>query len=113
MNLIPTSDFIGGMTIQFAEGAWRGNPGSGVAISDEAFDYIEPLVESACANWTAGHRYGVYETSVSERKLLLRRLRDQEKRILPSAAHADLVRGLADWIEAYCNDEIPVSIWGY
>ncbi len=113
MNLVPTTGLIGGMTIQFAEGAWPGEIGSGVAMSDEAFDLIEPSVKSACDKWSSGHRYGVFEISVSERRELLRLLRDIETRMLSRAEEVDLVRGLANWIEAHCEVDGPVSILGY
>ena len=51
LDLEVTRGLVGGMTIQFAEGRWPGEFGPGLAMGDEAFDHIEPLVKLS-ARWT-------------------------------------------------------------
>jgi hypothetical protein len=104
-----TNGLVGGMTVQFAEGHWPGEIGSGVVMSDEAFDFVEPFVAAVCADWTSDHRYGVFELSVPNRKRLASALLDG------AGTHGQrgLLADLAKWLEARCGDDRPISILGF
>lgn len=97
------------MTVQFADGKWPGEIGSGVVMSDAAFDWVEPLVQQACAGWTSDYRYGVFELSPQDRQALAPLLR-QAKGTEPQRA---LFSALSEWLEVRCGDDRPVSILGY
>jgi hypothetical protein len=81
-------------------------------MNDEAFDLVEPIIQAACPAWTCDHRYGVFELSVSDRKRLLRLLRDAEAESDISGVR-NLYGRLADWIGDRCAANQPVSIFGY
>lgn len=104
-----TTGLARGMTVQFAEGFLDGEIGTGVLLTDEAFDFVEPFVAAVCANWTSYHRYGVYELSLCERKVLATLLGDAAK----THSQPMLLRELAEWLEAHCGEHQPLSILGY
>jgi hypothetical protein len=78
-HLKATRGIAPGMTVQFADGKWPGEIGAGVVMSDAAFDWVEPLVQRACAGWTSDHRYGVFELSPQDRQALAPLLRKQRE----------------------------------
>lgn len=97
------------MTVQVADGRWPGEIGSGVLMSDEAFDFVEPFIAAACADWTSEHRYGNFELSLPDRKRLVTKL------LLAADSHSQskLLADLARWLEPRSADNRPVSILGY
>jgi hypothetical protein len=112
LDLQLTDGLIGGETIQFAEGRYPGVVGAGVAMREEAFDLVEPIIRAACPNWTSGHRYGVFQLSTRDRKKLLHQLRAAAAESTISAV-SNLYGRLADWIEPYCEHDEPIGIFGY
>ncbi|MDQ1193878.1 hypothetical protein QE419_002644 [Brevundimonas vesicularis] len=46
-----------GMVIQFGTGDWRDGSVRGVAISEEAFDKLEPAIRIAIPDWYGGARH--------------------------------------------------------
>jgi hypothetical protein len=83
LRLKPTVGSIGGMSVQFAEGRWPGEVGAGLALSDEAFDLVEPHLRGACPGWTAAHRYGVFELPAPARARLAEILRRESASAVP------------------------------
>ncbi|PSJ37880.1 hypothetical protein C7I55_19405 [Sphingomonas deserti] len=120
-RLKPTVGLIPGMTIQFAEGRWTGRSeneiGDGVAVTDEAFNSIAPLVLATCPGWTPDHRYGVYELGATACSELVQALRLEADRLRESTGEArskaNLLHGLANWLEPRCEARQPLSILGY
>ena len=117
LKLTPTVGLVGGMTVQFAEGAWPGEIGPGLAMEDEAFDLVAPLLQSSCPGWTPDHRYGVFELSVASRTALLDALRAEAKRVGPAPDGTNttqefLVR-LSDWLAERLDTQHTVSVLGY
>lgn len=111
----PTNGLIDGETIQIVEGRWPEKVGCGLAVSDKGFDLIEPCLRAACAEWTSGHRYGVFELSPSAIPLLVRLLRGEAERLssgIASRPETTLVTAVADWLSAR-SATVPVSILGY
>lgn len=107
-----TTGLVGGETIQFADGRSPGKIGAGIALSEEAFDLVEPHLRAVAPDWTAGHRYGTFELNAHARARLAKRLRS-EADVLPDATSRDaLFRALADWLEERTDEDRPVSILG-
>ncbi len=119
LDLTPTRGLVGGLTIQFAEGRWTGRSdseiGEGVALSEEAFNLVEPSLRSACGEWTSMHRYGVFQLPGGAAPSLASLLRAEAERITQatcgSEKEADLLRNLANWLDAR-RDRRPISILG-
>jgi hypothetical protein len=115
-ELRPTHGLASGVTIQFAEGRWPEGVGEGVAMSERSFDLAEPCIDAACSEWTSGHRYGVFEISTSNRKLLVMLLRRESAKWLDSSNGSEqasvFLERLADWLEKRF-DKPFVSILGY
>lgn len=97
------------MKVQFAEGRWPGEIGTGVLMSDEAFGLIEPFVASVCADWTSEHRYGIFELSLRDRRAVAVMLSDAAK----TYQQPKFLIELAEWLEARCRVNQPISILGY
>jgi len=112
LRLRPTVGLVSGLTIQFAEGRWREEIGEGVALSEDGFDLIEPHLRTACAEWTAAHRYGVFELSNPSKASLVSLLRTAaDKASGGSTQENELLCQLAEWLDAR-SDEKTISILG-
>jgi hypothetical protein len=48
-----------GEVIQFGTGDWREGSFKGVAVSEAAFDRLEPAIRETIPEWRDGDRYGV------------------------------------------------------
>ena len=116
-TLRATVGLVAGMTIQFAEGQWPGDIGEGVAVTDEAFDSIEPHLRTACPGWTPMHRYGIFDLTAPACSTLVQLLRCEGARLRNSSSEmlgkAALFHDLADWLEVRCNAGRPLSILGF
>lgn len=119
LELKPTTGLASGLTIQFVEARWTGHRveevGEGVALSNAAFDLVEPCLSAACPAWTGMHRYGVFELPAEARRSLAMLLRAEAGRIPRreggSGKEAELFVNLAEWLNARCDDR-PISILG-
>ena len=105
------------MTVQFADGAWPGDIGDGLAMTDEAFDVVEPLIQRTVPSWTSMHRYGVFELASLARSALANTFRSKaeeyrraDRELQPEA---EMLEELATWLEARSNQLEPVSVLGY
>jgi hypothetical protein len=113
MLLRPTVGIAPGDTIQFALGSWPGTIGIGVALSEEAFDTVEPHLRSVWPEWTPERRYGVTELPRSAASALVQLLRSELQSTRPlSAGSSKLFGQLADWLDAQRDSLEPVSILG-
>jgi hypothetical protein len=116
-HLTPTTGLVGGMTVQFAEGAWPGEIGSGVAMTDEAFNIIEPLLRAAAPGWTSMHRYGVFELTPSVRADLTKTFKSKVAEYLQKEPEAQpkiqMLEELSAWLEARADRIGSVSVLGY
>jgi hypothetical protein len=115
-TLRPTTGLVPGMTIQFAEGSWPGDIGEGVAVTDEAFDSLEPHLLAACPGWTPMHRYAPYDLSASACPALAQLLRSEGKRLRKTGerlGESALFLDLAGWLEVRCDAGRTLSILGY
>lgn len=115
-DLTPTMGVVGGRTIQIAEGHWPGEIGSGVAMSDEAFDIVAPLLAAVAPDWTPMHRYGVFELRPAVRWELASRFRSQAanlQRFEHTSVQAHLFNELASWLEGRVDERLTISVLGY
>lgn len=115
-ELTPTIGLAGGMTVQFADGRWPGEIGHGVAMTDEAFNIVEPHLKAAASDWTSDHRYGVFELRPAVRLALIVAFRSKSsdlRRQTSQHAQADFLETLARWLEARSDEAWPVSVLGY
>lgn len=113
LEWFPTHGLIGGLTFQFAEGHWEEEIGAGVALNWDAFDAIEPVLTSSCAEWTPMHRYGALELSAPCLKLMVHGLQqpDPNGREFP-VQEKELRSYLAVWLTERLNDRKIVSFLG-
>ena len=109
LKLKPTVGLVPGETIQFALGRWQDAIGSGVALSEEAFDRVEPHLRSVWPEWKPELRYGAAELPQPIVSTLAQRLRSESEQM---SSEAELFRQLADWLDAHCDGPEPVSILG-
>jgi hypothetical protein len=107
-----TTGLAEGETVQFADGRWPGEIGGGIAITEEAFDLVEPNLRAAAPDWTIGHRYGVFELSVGARARLAKSLRSVSSDSAEATAKDALFSALAGWLEERPDEDTPVSILG-
>ncbi|NBW08184.1 MAG: hypothetical protein EBR82_09175 [Caulobacteraceae bacterium] len=114
-KLTPTTGIVAGMTVQFADGVWPGEIGEGLAMTDDAFDVVEPLIQHAVPGWTSMHRYGVFELTPLVRPALARIFRDKAADYLATDQHpeANMLDELAEWLEARESQVRSVSVLGY
>jgi hypothetical protein len=115
-ELTPTIGLVGGMTVQFADGRWPGEIGHGVAMTDEAFNIVEPHLMAAAPEWTAAHRYGAFELRPAVRLALVAAFRNELsdlRRRSSQHLQADFLEALARWLEARLDEAWPVSVLGY
>jgi hypothetical protein len=112
----PCNGLISGDTIQFVAGAWPDEVGGGVALSDEAFTLIEPLLSAASPSWTDAHRYGVFDLPAAARRSLSQLLHTEALRYPAGSEErtnvASLFTELAEWLELQ-GEEGRVAILGY
>ena len=113
LSLKPTVGLARGATIQFAIGRWPDAIGSGVALSEEAFDAVEPHLRSAWQDWPPEGRYGATELPPPAVSALVQRLRSEaQSGSAPRGREAELLSELADWLEAQRHSQQPISILG-
>lgn len=115
-ELKPTTGLSGGDVIQFADGSWEQGRaiGAGVAISEDAFDLIEPYLQQVWLQWAPARRYGVTELPAAVRVALVGSLK-AEAAGLDTASESDkrsLFEGLAAWLAQRLGPEQSVSIFG-
>lgn len=108
LSLKPTLGLAHGETIQFALGRWPDDVGAGVALTEGAFDTIEPHLRRAWPQWDPKGRYGVTELPSTVIPTLVQALRIAASQ--PATSTRDLFNQLADWLEAHRNQ--PMSILG-
>jgi hypothetical protein len=103
---------VAGEVIQFADGRSPGVVGAGVTMTEECFDLIEPHLRAVSPDWTADHRYGVFELKAPVRQELAKRLLAEVDTLPVSEAKARLFKALAGWLEQRVDEWKPVSIFG-
>jgi hypothetical protein len=109
MKVTLVEGLAGGPTIQFGTGNWQDGAVRGVAISEEAFDLLEPTIQQLVPEWRPLARYGVTELSRSSLIALIEGLRALE------LADPDAVRmkvEVADWLSHASRQPEPVTIFG-
>jgi hypothetical protein len=93
----------------------EGEIGPGVAVTYDAFNLIEPIVQAACPKWDSGYLTAIFEIPADERLALVTLLRKSAVECQGDGSRlrkkAKLFRKLADWLEARCDDR-PICIFG-
>ena len=115
LQLLATDGVHPGALVQFAEGNWPNEIGSGVALNDRAFDEIEPHLLAISSRWTWQHRYGVFELTTREAAALAARLQAEAHKILQAGTatcSSKLFLSLAAWLELRCDGR-PLSVLGF
>jgi len=114
LTLKPTIGVAPGECIQFARGRWPEAIGPGVALSEEAFNAIEPLLGTVWPAWTSDRRYGVTELPSATIAALVRLLRLQATVGKPASSDSrtELFSELAEWLDAERKAQEPVTILG-
>ncbi|MFC3077710.1 hypothetical protein ACFODL_06380 [Phenylobacterium terrae] len=111
LELKPTTGLATGLVIHFAEGTWN-TLGAGVAMSEEAFDLVEPLLKVAWPEWSYGMRYGVSEIPGPARRTLLSELLETSRDEGRPEIERRLFAGLAAWLSTRLHDDQAVTILG-
>jgi hypothetical protein len=108
-----THGLIGGMTVQFAEGHWEEEIGSGIALNWDAFELIKPVLASCCVEWTPMHAYGALELSPTCIKLMADELRKPDIYGRTAPPHEKELRSdLAGWLTEHLDAVKRVSFLG-
>ena len=107
-----TIGLVGGETIQFADGRSPGKIGAGIALSEEAFDLVEPHLRAVVPKWTAGYRFGTFELNARARTSLAKSLQSEANVLSGANSKVTLFRVLANWLEERTDKKGPVSIFG-
>ena len=114
LSLMPTVGLVPGLTIQFAVGS-PDAVGAGVALSEDAFDAIEPHLRRVWPEWNSMGRYGVTELPRSIAAALVQELRGEASYVgsasQEAVSKAELFNRLADWLDDHGGQE-PISILG-
>ena len=115
LGLKTTIGLATGAIVQFAEGTWSSaghTLGAGVAMTEEAFGRIEPLLGRAWTDWDPGFRYGVAEVPATARTALVRVLIDAAERERCEGAERQLLRAFAAWIAERLDSDQPITLLG-
>jgi hypothetical protein len=115
-ELTATTGLVAGLTIQFAEVSSADEIGAGVAMSEEAFDLVEPHLYAVWPKWNINSRYGVSKIPVAVRILLMDALRAGISHVEATSPTADkqarLLGGLADWLASRLSEHQAIRILG-
>lgn len=98
-----------GMVIQFGTGEWRDGSVKGPAISEAAFDLLEPAIRSALPDWAEGARYAVTAIPTSCLKPLINAVRELAG---DDEAAKAMINAVADWLSEAADNQELVSIFG-
>jgi hypothetical protein len=141
LSLTPCSGLAPGPVYQFAEGEWPGPIGASVVLCEGAFDFILPRIQSAWPDWDGAAMYGVTGIAPQSCTALIAELRWAADRLLETrrmpewAGYSDrftaeevgrhfeenparlddlseLLRNLANWLEAALTRGAPLSLLG-
>jgi hypothetical protein len=107
-----TDGLVAGEVIQFADGRWPSVVGAGITMTEESFDLVEPHLRAASPDWTADHRYGVFELKAHARQELAKRLLAETATLPDAEAKARLFKALAAWLGERLDGWKPVSVFG-
>ena len=115
-ELKATTGLIAGLTIQFSEVFSDDEIGEGVAMSEEAFNLVEPHLHASWPQWNINSRYGVSELPAAVRTALMDALRADIGRVDTTSPKADgqarLLGDLADWLASRLSERQAISILG-
>ncbi len=109
MTVTLVDGLAGGPTIQFGTGDWQDGTVRGVAISEEAFDLLEPTIRQVVAEWRPLARYGVTQLSRSSLIALIEGLVALEL-VCPETSR--MKEGVTDWLTLASRQPGPVTIFG-
>jgi hypothetical protein len=98
-----------GMVIQFGTGDWRDGSVKGVAISEEAFDRLEPAIRVAIPAWYDGARYSVTAIPSSSLAELIAAIGTLS---YDDPATMTMIGEVTDWLALTNERGQPVSIFG-
>lgn len=106
-----TRELSPGEVIQFAEGRWNEIIGAGVALSEPAFDLVEPFLQAICAEWTPEHRFGVFELPSGSATKLAKALQGEACVVADQDKKAFLQR-LSKWLDQRGAAGSVISVLG-
>ena len=98
-----------GMVIQFGTGDWRDGSVNGVAISEAAFDRLEPAIRVAVPDWYGGARYSVTAIAPSSLGALIAAIGTL---VYDDPATMKMIRQVNDWLALTHERGEAVSIFG-
>ncbi|WP_395650185.1 hypothetical protein [Brevundimonas sp.] len=98
-----------GMVIQFGTGDWRDGSVKGVAISEEAFDQLEPAIRAAIPDWYGGARYSVTAITPSSLVALIAAIGTL---VYDDPATMKMIGQVNDWLALTHKRGDAVSIFG-
>jgi len=98
-----------GMVLQFGTGDWRDGSVRGVAVSEEAFDRLEPAIEMAIPDWRYAARYDVTVIPQSSLMPLISALRTLA---YDDVATVTMINQVVDWLTHAAKRNQQVSIFG-
>lgn len=98
-----------GMVIQFGTGDWRNGSVKGVAISEEAFDQLEPAIRVAIPDWYGGSRYNVTAITSSSLEALIAAI---DTLVYDDPATMTMIGQVNHWLALTHERGEAVSIFG-
>ncbi|MFK4056357.1 hypothetical protein [Brevundimonas sp. NPDC046655] len=98
-----------GEVIQFGTGDWRDRSVKGVAVSEDAFDRLEPAIELALSNWHRSARYDVTAIPQASLPALIEAIRDLA---YDDAATTTMINEVIAWLSRAAAHDEQVSIFG-
>jgi hypothetical protein len=98
-----------GEVIQFGTGNWRDHSVRGVAVSEEAFDRLEPAIELVLSDWNRGDRYGVTAIPQTSLPALIEAIRNMAYN---DAATITMISEVVAWLSHAAAQGEQVSIFG-
>lgn len=109
MTVAYVDGLASGLVIQFGTGDWQDGTVRGPAISEEAFDLLEPSIQRVVPEWVDGSRYGVTPMSPSSLASLVEAFRALEH---PDSEAINMVAQIRAWLSDMAARNETVTIFG-
>lgn len=98
-----------GEVIQLGTGDWRDGSVKGVAVSEAAFDILEPAIRTTLSDWSDSGRYGVTDIPPASLATLIEAIGALS---YDDGATKTMIAQVTDWLTLAHEQGDPVSIFG-
>jgi hypothetical protein len=109
MTVAYVDGLASGLVIQFGTGDWQDGTVRGPAISEDAFDLLEPSIQRVVPEWVEGSRYGVTPMSPSSLASLVEAFRALEH---SDSEAIDMAAQIRTWLSDMAARNETVTIFG-